>query len=198
MRRGFGGRAPDFNLDIQHSRSAVALTMLLAGRIKLWHLLIVIPPALLAGLLVRPPRALPLAADDRVPQSLRLPRPRRLPHDPEPAQLLHRRVTGKGLGNGIQKLGYLPEDTTDFIFAVICEELGLFGASSPSPCISASSSSPGRIRQNNARDNLGPPARLRRRIHAKPASRHQHGRRHRKRPHQRSIPCPWSAPAAPA
>ena len=37
-------------------------------------------------------------------------------------------VPGKGLGNGIQKLGYLPEDTTDFIFAVICEELGLFGA----------------------------------------------------------------------
>src|SRR6476659_1436377 len=37
-------------------------------------------------------------------------------------------VTGKGLGNGIQKLGYLPEDTTDFIFAVICEELGIFGA----------------------------------------------------------------------
>src|SRR5438046_3140615 len=37
-------------------------------------------------------------------------------------------VPGRGLGNGIQKLGYLPEDTTDFIFAVICEELGLFGA----------------------------------------------------------------------
>jgi cell division protein FtsW len=37
-------------------------------------------------------------------------------------------VAGRGLGNGIQKLGYLPEDTTDFIFAVICEELGLFGA----------------------------------------------------------------------
>ena len=37
-------------------------------------------------------------------------------------------LTGRGLGNGIQKLGYLPEDTTDFIFAVICEELGLFGA----------------------------------------------------------------------
>jgi cell division protein FtsW len=37
-------------------------------------------------------------------------------------------VFGRGLGNGIQKLGYLPEDTTDFIFAVICEELGLFGA----------------------------------------------------------------------
>jgi len=37
-------------------------------------------------------------------------------------------VTGRGLGNGVQKLGYLPEDTTDFIFSVICEELGLFGA----------------------------------------------------------------------
>ncbi|MEM7809249.1 MAG: putative peptidoglycan glycosyltransferase FtsW [Planctomycetota bacterium] len=36
--------------------------------------------------------------------------------------------TGRGLGNGVQKLGYLPEDTTDFIFAVVCEELGLFGA----------------------------------------------------------------------
>ena len=37
-------------------------------------------------------------------------------------------IFGRGLGNGIQKLGYLPEDTTDFIFSVICEELGLFGA----------------------------------------------------------------------
>ncbi len=37
-------------------------------------------------------------------------------------------LTGRGLGNGIQKFGYLPEDTTDFIFAIICEELGLMGA----------------------------------------------------------------------
>lgn len=37
-------------------------------------------------------------------------------------------VTGRGLGNGIQKFGYLPADNTDFIFAVICEELGLTGA----------------------------------------------------------------------
>ncbi len=37
-------------------------------------------------------------------------------------------IFGRGLGNGIQKLGYLPEDTTDFIFAVICEELGICGA----------------------------------------------------------------------
>jgi cell division protein FtsW len=37
-------------------------------------------------------------------------------------------VAGRGLGNGIQKLGYLPEDTTDFVFAVVCEELGFLGA----------------------------------------------------------------------
>lgn len=37
-------------------------------------------------------------------------------------------LIGRGLGNGIQKFGYLPEDTTDFIFAVICEELGIVGA----------------------------------------------------------------------
>ncbi|MEX0876254.1 MAG: FtsW/RodA/SpoVE family cell cycle protein [Phycisphaerales bacterium] len=37
-------------------------------------------------------------------------------------------IFGRGLGNGLQKFGYLPEDTTDFLFAVVCEELGLIGA----------------------------------------------------------------------
>jgi cell division protein FtsW len=34
---------------------------------------------------------------------------------------------GVGLGKGTIKLGWLPEDTTDFIFAVIGEELGFAG-----------------------------------------------------------------------
>lgn len=34
---------------------------------------------------------------------------------------------GKGLGNGIQKLGYVPEAQNDMIFTVICEELGVIG-----------------------------------------------------------------------
>jgi len=38
-------------------------------------------------------------------------------------------VTGKGLMQGVQKLFYLPEPHSDFIYAVISEELGLIGAS---------------------------------------------------------------------
>ncbi|MBQ8281510.1 MAG: cell division protein FtsW [Lachnospiraceae bacterium] len=34
---------------------------------------------------------------------------------------------GKGLGNSVQKLGYIPEVHTDMIFSVICEELGILG-----------------------------------------------------------------------
>jgi cell division protein FtsW len=34
---------------------------------------------------------------------------------------------GKGLGEGTSKYGHLPEDTTDFVFSIIGEELGLVG-----------------------------------------------------------------------
>lgn len=36
-------------------------------------------------------------------------------------------VNGLGLGKSIQKLGYLPESHTDFIMAIIAEELGVWG-----------------------------------------------------------------------
>jgi cell division protein FtsW len=105
-----------------------AVTMLMAGRVKMWHLLLVIPPALLAGFwfvhhtpyrwrrmtAFVDPYANPGREGYHMIQSL--------------LSFSTGGVTGRGLGNGIQKLGYLPEDTTDFIFAVICEELGLFGA----------------------------------------------------------------------
>jgi cell division protein FtsW len=35
---------------------------------------------------------------------------------------------GVGLGNSTMKLGYLPEPYTDFILAIIAEELGIIGA----------------------------------------------------------------------
>lgn len=35
---------------------------------------------------------------------------------------------GKGLGQSMQKMGFLPETHNDMIFSIVCEELGLFGA----------------------------------------------------------------------
>ncbi|MGC4085700.1 MAG: putative lipid II flippase FtsW [Vicinamibacterales bacterium] len=43
-------------------------------------------------------------------------------------------VTGKGLMQGVQKLFYLPEPHSDFIYAVISEELGLIGAAAVLIC----------------------------------------------------------------
>jgi cell division protein FtsW len=105
-----------------------ALTMLIAGKVKWWHLAVVIPPAIAAATwfvmhkeyrwrrmtAFVDPWAAPQGEGYHMIQSL--------------LSFSTGGITGKGLGNGIQKLGYLPEDTTDFIFAVICEELGLFGA----------------------------------------------------------------------
>jgi cell division protein FtsW len=36
-------------------------------------------------------------------------------------------VLGRGIGEGVQKLGFLPEAHTDFIMAVVLEELGVLG-----------------------------------------------------------------------
>ena len=43
-------------------------------------------------------------------------------------------IWGKGLMQGVQKLFYLPEPHTDFIYAVIAEELGLAGATAVLLC----------------------------------------------------------------
>jgi cell division protein FtsW len=102
------------------------MMMLMAG-CKWWHLAILIPPAL----------AVAYFAVWNVPYR----RERFLiflhPHmDPQgagynPIQSLLSFSSGgfwgKGLGNGVQKMGYLPEDSTDFIFSLIAEELGFMG-----------------------------------------------------------------------
>lgn len=41
--------------------------------------------------------------------------------------MAHGGLTGTGLGQSVQKLLYLPEPHTDFILAVVAEELGIFG-----------------------------------------------------------------------
>jgi len=105
-----------------------ALTILLVARVKLWHLALLAPPAIAAGvwfithksyrmtrmMSFRDPFANPQHEGYHMIQSL--------------LSFSTGGLFGTGLGRGVQKLGYLPEDTTDFIFAVICEELGLFGA----------------------------------------------------------------------
>jgi cell division protein FtsW len=45
-------------------------------------------------------------------------------------------VWGRGVMNGVQKLFYLPEPHTDFIYSVISEELGLVGATAVILCFS--------------------------------------------------------------
>ena len=37
-------------------------------------------------------------------------------------------IFGKGLGQSMQKMGFIPESHNDMIFSIICEELALFGA----------------------------------------------------------------------
>ena len=37
-------------------------------------------------------------------------------------------LTGTGLGESMQKLGFIPESHNDMIFSIICEELGMIGA----------------------------------------------------------------------
>lgn len=37
-------------------------------------------------------------------------------------------IFGTGLGESMQKLGFIPESYNDMIFTILCEELGLFGA----------------------------------------------------------------------
>lgn len=104
----------------------VSLIMLIAGGARIWHLLMFVPLGLagVIGLIIKAPY--------RVKRLLAFVDPW---SDPEgigyhPIQSLVAIYSGRhawGLGGGLQKQGYLPADTTDFIFPVICEELGMAG-----------------------------------------------------------------------
>jgi cell division protein FtsW len=107
---------------------AVSMLVLLAGGVRLGHLLLLVPVGVLgavAAILHSPYRLRRLAAWQdpfadpqgigyHVIQSL--------------TAIAGGGLSGRGLGHGVQKFGYLPEGTTDFIYAIICEELGLLGA----------------------------------------------------------------------
>jgi cell division protein FtsW len=101
--------------------------MLMAAGVKLWHILPPFPVAAAAFYIAiksSPTRMLRITAflhPDKWTDSLNY----------QPNQSLialgSGGLWGKGLGRGICKYGHLPEDTTDFIFAIIGEELGFAG-----------------------------------------------------------------------
>ncbi|MCL2649154.1 MAG: putative lipid II flippase FtsW [Phycisphaerales bacterium] len=110
--------------------AVVSFVLLLMVGCRWWHVGLLIPPGVLAvwAMIFRDPTSwryrrfmafLDPAADAQgagyhLIQSL--------------GTICHGGFWGRGLGNGLMKMGYLPEDSTDFIFAVICEELGIVGA----------------------------------------------------------------------
>lgn len=107
----------------------VVAFLLLAGGARLWHLLALIPPVALGGLCFLLFGSHSANRQERVTSWWHGAR------DTAAWQHVHQSLVaiasggfgGQGLGQGIQKLGYVPEDTTDFIFPIICEELGLIG-----------------------------------------------------------------------
>ena len=105
----------------------LAFLMLITAGARLWHIL---PPLPFAGIAFyfaitsSPTRVRRLTAflhPDKWPDTINY-----QPHQSLIA-LGSGGLRGKGLGRGICKYGHLPEDTTDFIFAIIGEELGFVG-----------------------------------------------------------------------
>jgi cell division protein FtsW len=107
--------------------SLLAFLMLIIAGVKWWHILTPLPLAAAAFLaaLIRSP--------SRMQRIIAFLHPEKLT-DSAAYQANQSLVAlgsgglfGKGLGKGICKYGHLPEDTTDFIFAIIGEELGFIG-----------------------------------------------------------------------
>ncbi len=105
----------------------VGACMLLGAGAKIWHMILVCMPGVagLAYLVISKPYRVTRVLSFLDPYA-----------DPQGAgyHQVQSLITiasgdwwGRGLGAGIQKYGYLPESRSDFIFAVICEELGIIG-----------------------------------------------------------------------
>jgi len=108
--------------------AVVGGVLLIAGGARLWHLALLIPPAVGLSIFAV------ISKPHRIERLTTFLNPWR---DPRGAgyQVIQSQTAfaeggllGKGLGNGIQKFGYLPTDTSDFLFANICEETGIAGA----------------------------------------------------------------------
>jgi len=107
--------------------SLLAFLMLIIAGVSLWHILPPLPFAALAFYIAikqspaRMQRIVAFLNPDKWVDSINY-----QPHQSLIA-LGSGGLWGKGLGKGICKYGHLPEDTNDFIFAIIGEELGFVG-----------------------------------------------------------------------
>ncbi len=107
---------------------AVACLLLLAGGARFWHFAL---PGLVAGGGVA---AAILTSEYRMNRVKAFLDPYANPetigyHTIQGLIAIHKgEGFGRGLGEGLQKRGYLPEVTTDYIMPVICEEGGIAGA----------------------------------------------------------------------
>jgi len=107
--------------------SLLGLLMLIIAGVKLWHILTPLPFAAIAFFLAiirfpgRKMRILAFLSPEKWADSANYQANQSL------IALGSGGLLGKGLGRGICKYGHLPEDTTDFIFAIIGEELGFVG-----------------------------------------------------------------------
>jgi cell division protein FtsW len=105
----------------------LAFMMLIIAGVKLWHILPPLPfaafafYAAIASSVTRKQRLLAFLHPDKWTDTINY-----QPHQSLMA-LGSGGLWGKVLGRGICKYDHLPEDTTDFIFAIIGEELGFAG-----------------------------------------------------------------------
>jgi len=116
----------DFGTSVVIGMAAV-VTLILAG-VPVLHVLTLLPPAALGAyvfIIQSPHRLARITAmrDIWSPTNPSAYQPRQ-----SMLAILTGGWTGKGLGNGTLKLGFLPEDSTDFIFSGLCEECGFIGA----------------------------------------------------------------------
>ena len=105
----------------------LSFILLIIAGVKWWHILTPLPFAAIAFF------AALVCSPGRLQRIIAFLNPQRLADSTayQPTQSLialgSGGLFGKGLGNGICKYGHLPADTTDFIFAIIGEELGFVG-----------------------------------------------------------------------
>jgi cell division protein FtsW len=103
---------------------AVALGMLFVAGTRTSYLILAALVAAPVGWKFIVSDAFPHAAHARVPGSVGVPARRRLPDHESLMSVGSGGVTGIGLGDGRQKLFFLPEAHTDFILSIVGEELG--------------------------------------------------------------------------